>query len=66
MQVTVNGEAKELVDGMTIAELLELLHIQAAMLAVEHNRKILSKEEFPATKIAAGDIIEIIRFVGGG
>jgi thiamine biosynthesis protein ThiS len=33
---------------------------------VEHNGRILRRDEFSHTVIAAGDKLEIVHFVGGG
>lgn len=66
MQVTVNGEVRELTAGLTIEGLLQQFKVQSVMVAVEQNRSILKKEDFTTTIVQDGDKIEIIRFVGGG
>ena len=65
-RVTINGKVEELPAGMTIAELLERRGIHTTLVAVEHNGRILQREEFPRVTIAAGDTLEIVHFVGGG
>ncbi len=65
-RVTINGKAEELPAGLTIAELLERRGIHTTLVAVEHNGRILQREEFPRVTIAAGDTLEIVHFVGGG
>ena len=34
--------------------------------AVELNREIVAREEYPATRLSAGDVVEVVQFVGGG
>ena len=65
-RVTINGKVEELPAGLTIAELLERRGIHTTLVAVEHNGRILQREEFPRVTIAAGDTLEIVHFVGGG
>ncbi len=65
-RVTINGKVEELPAGLTIAELLERRGINTTLVAVEHNGRILQREEFPRVTIAAGDTLEIVHFVGGG
>ncbi len=65
-RVTINGKVEELPAGLTIAELLERRGIHTTLVAVEHNGRILQREEFARVTIAAGDTLEIVHFVGGG
>jgi thiamine biosynthesis protein ThiS len=65
-RVTINGKVEELPAGLTVAELLERRGIHTTLVAVEHNGRILQREEFPRVTIAAGDRLEIVHFVGGG
>ncbi len=66
MIVTVNGRPRELPAAATVQDLLELLRMDAARVAVEHNRGIVPKACFATTTLAAGDQLEIVQFVGGG
>ena len=66
LRVTINGKDEELPDGLTVATLLERRGVHNAMVAVEHNGRILRRGEFAAAQIAAGDKLEIVHFVGGG
>lgn len=51
---------------MTISELLDQLHIDARIVAVEHNLKVLKKNSYSSTDIDDQDCVEIVNFVGGG
>ncbi|MBJ6726568.1 sulfur carrier protein ThiS [Geomesophilobacter sediminis] len=65
MQITVNGETVT-TEPVTVLAYLESIGIDPRRVAVELNRDILPKAEYPATLLAEGDQIEIVQFVGGG
>lgn len=66
MQLTVNGEAREVPDGLTVRGLVEHLGLTEGPVAVERNRDIVPRAEHASTLLAQGDVIEIVHFVGGG
>ena len=66
MQVTVNGEARELPEGISVGDLLRELELSERRLAVEINLEILPREAFTSRQIAPGDVVEIVHFIGGG
>lgn len=65
MTVIVNGSPREVAEGSTVAGLLEGLGISEPV-AVEQNGKIVDRGDFPQLILHGGDVIEIVRFVGGG
>jgi thiamine biosynthesis protein ThiS len=66
LRVEVNGEAKELEEGATLQSLVERLSLAPERLAVEHNREVVRRADWPALKLSDGDRVEIVHFVGGG
>lgn len=66
MKVRVNGEEKEIADGLNVARLLEELQIRPGRVVVELNRTIVSRETHASTQLKEGDTLEIVHFVGGG
>jgi sulfur carrier protein len=66
MQVTINGDVREIPDGMTVAGLLAHLGIKATRVAVEVNETVVTRAEHAGRVLRAGDSIEIVAFVGGG
>lgn len=66
MEVVLNGETRTVGEGATISSLLKELSLPAMRVAVERNREIVRKAEYDATKLAGGDRLEIVTFVGGG
>lgn len=66
MQLTVNGERREVPDGLTVRGLIEHLGLTDGPVAVERNRAIVPRAQHAAEPLATDDIIEIVHFVGGG
>ncbi len=66
MQVRLNGELREIPDGLTVAGLLAHLGVKAERVAVELNEAIVTKDRYEAQRIGSGDTVEIVAFVGGG
>jgi thiamine biosynthesis protein ThiS len=66
MQIKVNNQSQAIAAGTTIAQLIEQLELNPSRIAVEHNRLILTPEQFNATILQADDSVEIVNFVGGG
>jgi sulfur carrier protein len=66
MRVTVNGEAREVPEAMTVRGLIELLDLADGPVAVEKNGEVVPRAEHRETALADGDVLEIVHFVGGG
>jgi thiamine biosynthesis protein ThiS len=66
MRVKVNGEEREIDNGLTLTALLESLQIRPGRVVVERNRDIVPRDSYSATLINDGDTLEIVHFVGGG
>jgi thiazole synthase len=64
--IFLNGEARRIAAGTTIAGLLAELDLPAAKVAVERNLEIVPRSTFGAVVLAEGDRLEIVHFVGGG
>jgi sulfur carrier protein len=67
LPLIVNGERRTVAPGSTIADLLRDLDLDARQVVVEHNREILrDRTHHAAHTLAAGDVVELVHFVGGG
>ena len=66
MNITLNGEKKEVPEGLTIAGLLDYLNIQPQRVAVELNEDIVRKTQYAGTVLRTGDSLEVVSFMGGG
>ena len=66
MQITVNGERRDVAGPLTVAVLLQELQLDPRLVVVEHNRRILKRPELSVTTVQPDDQLEIVRIVGGG
>lgn len=66
MQVQINGEKKDIREGLSVAALLEELNIRPGRVVVELNRDIVARDAHGAVFLKEGDAVEIVHFVGGG
>lgn len=66
IQLSVNGELKQLPDPTHIAQLLEVMTLTGKKLAVERNGEIVPRSRYAETPLRDGDQLEIVVAVGGG
>ena len=66
MKLFLNGEPAETPEGATVSAFLDQLGLPQKGVAVERNREIVPKSAYGETRLAEGDRIEIVQFVGGG
>jgi thiamine biosynthesis protein ThiS len=64
--VQINGEKKEVTEGLSVSQLLNQLGVRPGRVVVELNRDVVSRDALEAVLLREGDIIEIVHFVGGG
>ena len=66
VSITVNGEHRRVVAGLSIAQLAEELGLAPEKVAVERNLEIVPRSTLAQVMIEDGDELEIVHFVGGG
>ncbi|PLX90902.1 MAG: thiamine biosynthesis protein ThiS [Desulfuromonas sp.] len=66
MNITVNNQIRTASAGQTLADLINEMGLDAARIAVEYNRDILTRDTLATISLQDGDVIEIVNFVGGG
>ena len=66
MRVQINGEQKEVPNGIDLQALLEFLSLPQQRVAVELDRQVVRKVDWPTTSVEEGSRVEIVHFVGGG
>ena len=66
IEVVLNGDPRRVPHGLFLNGLVDWLGIDPSRVAVERNRSIARKTDWPATRIEPGDQLEIVWFVGGG
>jgi sulfur carrier protein len=66
MQIWLNGEERTIDENITLAALLSRLDLAPQRVAVEVNRELVRRADYPSTALREGDHIEIVTLVGGG
>lgn len=66
IDVVINGQARTVNAGTTIAALIAELGLADRRVAVERNREVVPRAVHSTTELAAGDRVELVTFVGGG
>ncbi len=62
----INGKPVELAEPTSLLVYLEQLGVSPRAVAVEHNGIIIERDAYATTTLSGGDIVEIVRMVGGG
>jgi len=66
MNVSINGDSREVPEGLSVTGLLGHLGIHPGRVAIERNLEILPRAKWESTRVEPGDRYEIVNFVGGG
>ena len=68
VQITflLNGEPHRLPQGATVLDLVGSLGRDPRTVAVERNGELLPRASYEATRLLAGDRLEVVHFVQGG
>ena len=66
MKVTLNGEEKEVSEGITLLEVVQSMGLTPSQVAVERNLDIVPRATYAEVQLQEHDKIEVVTFVGGG
>jgi sulfur carrier protein len=66
IKIVLNGEPRSVPAGLNIEQLLIWLETDPSRVAVELNREIVRKPEWPTAAVEDGAQLEVVWFVGGG
>lgn len=66
MRLTINGEERSVDGAADVAALVRALGLDPRKVAVERNLEIVPRSTYAAARLAEGDRLEIVQFVGGG
>ena len=67
MKLTINGEAKEIKDNVSLPELLIIENVeQPDMVSVQLNDEFVRQDEHKSITLKDGDEINFLYFMGGG
>ena len=66
INLTVNGKQRELEGSVDLVTYLRSFGVNLQHVAVGYNGEVLKKESFVDVTLRDGDVLEIVRPVGGG
>ena len=66
MNITLNGKPHSLNGEGNVVALLASLKVKPEQVAVAINGDVVPRRDWPKTTVNAGDVIEVVRAVGGG
>ncbi len=66
MRIEVNGQTREVSNGMSIAALIAELSLEPKRVAVECNKQLVPRARHGETMLCEADQLEIVTLVGGG
>ncbi len=66
MNIYLNGEARQVPDNCSAAQLIEELGLGGKRIAMEVNREIVPRSSYTDTLLQADDKVEIVHAIGGG
>lgn len=66
MNIIVNGENQHIKNDCTADDLVTLMGITSGRIAMEVNREIVPRSQYPEYLFKENDVVEIVHAVGGG
>ncbi|MGB7207474.1 MAG: sulfur carrier protein ThiS [Pyrinomonadaceae bacterium] len=66
MNVFLNGEVRDVPNDLNLEQLLLHFSLPSQRVAIELNKGVVRRKDWPEVKVSESDKIEVIHFVGGG
>ena len=66
MKLQINGEEKSIECPLTLVALIEQMGMKPDRVAIELNREIVPRDQWPQINLSEGDRLEIVKVVAGG
>ena len=66
INLTVNGKPRDLEASVDLGAYLTSFGVNLEYVAVGYNGEVIKKEQFSDIRLGDGDVLEIVRPVGGG
>ena len=66
IHLVVNGKPRDLEDSMDLESYLTSFGVNLEHVAVGYNGEVVKKEQYADLRLRDGDVLEIVRPVGGG
>jgi thiazole synthase len=64
--ITLNGQTRDVPEAVSVAGLLRHLNLKPEHVAIEVNRGLVPRARHEETRLAPGDVLEVVTLVGGG
>ena len=66
MKITINGETKEITPNTTLSSFIKDMDLNPDTVVAECDGRIIKRDEYDTLVLSDGNVLELIRFVGGG
>lgn len=66
MEIVINGAARQVADDMSLERAVSLISSSPTGIAAAVNGELVRRASWPATRLTAGDEVEILTAVQGG
>ncbi len=66
VKIILNGESRTIPGEIDIDRLLEHFELPKQRVAIELNKAVVRRTDWPTTLVREGDRLEVVHFVGGG
>jgi thiamine biosynthesis protein ThiS len=66
MVIRINGNERDVPEGIMLDALLRWLDLPLDRVAVERNLQVVPRGHWSGTPVEAGDQLEVVQLVGGG
>lgn len=66
MKITCNGETKEITPNTTLVNFIKEMELNPDTVVAECDDRIINRDEYDSLVLQDGNVLELIRFVGGG
>ncbi len=66
MIIRINGKNEKVENAQTILSLVESKGYHSQRIVIEHNQRIVPRQDWPKVNLAENDSIEIVSFMAGG
>jgi thiamine biosynthesis protein ThiS len=66
ISVTLNGEKRQVPEEIDLENVIDLFSLPHQRVAIELNKTVIRRAEWPHTNLKEGDVLEVVHFVGGG
>ncbi|ABO48622.1 thiamine biosynthesis protein ThiS [Desulforamulus reducens MI-1] len=66
VNIVYNGKVATLPDAMTIGQFIQEKGFNPNTIIIEHNNRLIKKDDWSKLVLQENDQLEVLRFVGGG